>query len=54
MNILFVLVPVISAWDTTTRIHARIRSGDVEEIGIYNGPDDAVSCGFDVSDAIED
>lgn len=54
MNIFFILVSMISAWDTTTRMHARIRSGDVEEIGSYNGPVDAVSCGFDVSDAIED
>jgi hypothetical protein len=40
-------------WDTTTTMHTRIQRGDVGEIGNYNGPDDAVSCSFDVSEAIE-
>lgn len=40
-------------WDTTTVMHARIRRGDVGEIGSYNGPDDAAACSFDVSDAVD-
>jgi hypothetical protein len=40
-------------WDTRTPKHATIQRGDTGEIGSYNGPDDAVSCSVDVSEAIE-